>query len=108
MIKELIMETVSLPDGWEIKTLGEVCEVIAGQSPQSKFYNTNKEGLAFYQGKKEFTDKYIGKPTKWTTKITKKVYHLGASLKDLGKKRFAFSKIDKDSITIINSTLGLI
>lgn len=38
----------------------------------------------------------------------KEVYHLGASLKDLGKKWFAFSKMDKDSITIINSILGLI
>jgi hypothetical protein len=31
------------------------------------------------------------------------VYHIGASLKDLGKKWFAFSKMDKDSVTIINS-----
>ena len=30
------------------------------------------------------------------------VYHFGASLKDLGKKWFAFSKMDKDSVTIIN------
>lgn len=30
------------------------------------------------------------------------VYHLGASLKDLGKKWFAFSKIDKESITILS------
>lgn len=29
------------------------------------------------------------------------VYHFGASLKDLGKKWFAFSKIDKDSVTIL-------
>jgi len=58
-------------DDWEEVELGKVCEVIAGQSPESKFYNTNEEGLAFYQGKKEFTDKYIGQPTKWTTKITK-------------------------------------
>jgi hypothetical protein len=29
-------------------------------------------------------------------------YHFGASLKDLGKKWFAFSKMDKDSLTIIN------
>jgi len=28
----------------------------------------------------------------------KEVYHLGASLKDLGKKWFAFSKMDKDSL----------
>jgi len=28
------------------------------------------------------------------------VYHMGASLKDLGKKWFAFSKMEKDSVTI--------
>ena len=38
----------------------------------------------------------------------KEVYHLGASLKDLGKKWFAFSKIDKSSVTVINSILNLI
>ncbi|MCF6308806.1 MAG: hypothetical protein L3J09_12765 [Flavobacteriaceae bacterium] len=38
----------------------------------------------------------------------KEVYHLGASLKDLGKKWFVFSKMDKDSVTIINSILELI
>ncbi|MBK8806425.1 MAG: ORF6N domain-containing protein [Bacteroidales bacterium] len=32
------------------------------------------------------------------------IYHLGASLKDLGKKWFAFSKLDKSSVTsILNS-----
>lgn len=62
---------LSLPKGWEMRKLGEVCEVIAGQSPQSKYYNNNGEGLPFYQGKKEFTNKFIGTPTKWTTKITK-------------------------------------
>jgi len=30
------------------------------------------------------------------------VYHLGASLKDLGKKWFAFSKMDKDSLVILD------
>lgn len=54
--------------------IGEVCEVIAGQSPESKFYNKDKDGLPFYQGKKEFTDKYIGKPTTWTTKVTKEAF----------------------------------
>jgi len=38
----------------------------------------------------------------------KEVYHLGASLKDLGKKWFAFSKMDKSSVTVINSILDLI
>lgn len=36
------------------------------------------------------------------------VYHLGASLKDLGKKWFAFSKLDKSSVSILNSIAGLI
>ncbi len=33
----------------------------------------------------------------------KEVYHFGASLKDLGKKIFAFSKMDASSVTILNS-----
>lgn len=56
---------------WEVKKLGEVCEVIAGQSPEGKYYNNLGEGLPFYQGKKEFTDKYLGEPTTWTTNVTK-------------------------------------
>ena len=57
--------------GWEIKRIDQVCQVLAGQSPESKFYNKSSNGLPFYQGKKEFTDKFIGKPTTWTTKVTK-------------------------------------
>ena len=34
------------------------------------------------------------------------VYHIGASLKDLGKKWFAFSKMDKDSLVIFKK-LGI-
>lgn len=37
------------------------------------------------------------------------VYHLGASLKDLGRKWFAFSKMDKSSVeSIINSIKEMI
>ena len=54
-----------------LKIISEVCEVIAGQSPESKFYNKEGEGLPFYQGKKLFSDRFIGEPTTWTTKITK-------------------------------------
>jgi len=39
----------------------------------------------------------------------KEVYHIGASLKDLGSKWFAFSKMDKESVDgIINKISGLI
>jgi len=36
----------------------------------------------------------------------KEVYHIGASLKDLGKKWFAFSKFDKEAFKILDK-LGL-
>ncbi|KJJ83525.1 restriction modification system DNA specificity domain-containing protein [Candidatus Omnitrophus magneticus] len=55
----------------EEKKLGDICEVIAGQSPEGKYYNNSGKGLPFYQGKKEFTEKYLGVPTTWTTNITK-------------------------------------
>lgn len=53
------------------KKISDVCKVTAGQSPEGKFYNSEGKGLPFYQGKKEFTAKYIGKPTTWTTDVTK-------------------------------------
>jgi len=56
---------------WEVRKLGDVCDVISGQSPESKYYNINGQGLPFYQGKKEFGKRYISSPAKWTTKITK-------------------------------------
>ena len=49
---------------WEESTLGSVCKVIAGQSPKGSNYNDLGNGLPFYQGKKEFGDKYLGNPAK--------------------------------------------
>ncbi|MBD9360379.1 restriction endonuclease subunit S [Methylomonas sp. EbB] len=51
--------------------IGSYCEVIAGQSPEGKYYNADGNGMAFYQGKKDFGDKFIEAPTTWTTKSTK-------------------------------------
>jgi hypothetical protein len=34
------------------------------------------------------------------------VYHIGASLKDLGKKWFAFTKMEKESVENILSAIG--
>jgi type I restriction enzyme, S subunit len=57
--------------GWETKSIGDVCEVVAGQSPEGKFYNAEGNGLPFYQGKKDFGAKFIEAPTVWTTQTTK-------------------------------------
>lgn len=64
-----------MKSNWPIKKIGEVCEVIAGQSPEGKYYNKLGNGLPFYQGKKEFGEKFIGDPTTWTTNITKEALH---------------------------------
>ena len=40
------------------KNLGEVSEIIAGQSPPSSSYNNNNDGLPFFQGKVDFGDEY--------------------------------------------------
>jgi type I restriction enzyme S subunit len=57
--------------GWQIKQIGDLCEVIAGQSPEGKFYNAEGKGMPFYQGKKDFGEKFIEAPTTWTTQTTK-------------------------------------
>ncbi len=57
--------------GWQHKTIGELCVVIAGQSPEGSSYNTDGQGVPFFQGKKEFGEKFIGEPKTWTTEPTK-------------------------------------
>ena len=50
--------------------LGELSEIISGQSPKGEFIN-DSEGLEFHQGKKAFSDKFLldsGKRTEYTTK----------------------------------------
>jgi len=51
---------------WVEKRLGEVCEIVMGQSPDSKFYNQNKNGLPLIQGANDFE-----KINNYTTQITK-------------------------------------
>ena len=53
-----------LPKGWVWTTLEKISEIILGQSPPSSTYNTNGEGLPFYQGKLEF-GKLYPTPRKW-------------------------------------------
>ncbi len=55
---------------YPIYKLGDVAEIILGQSPESKSYNTKGEGLPFFQGKTEFTD-WFPIPNKWCTEPKK-------------------------------------
>ena len=37
-------------EGWERKRLGDIADIVMGQSPKSEFYNQKKDGLPFHQG----------------------------------------------------------
>ncbi len=58
-----------------IVKLKEIVEIIMGQSPKSEFYNTNREGLPFFQGCSEFRELYPV-PKKWCTKLLKIAYKM--------------------------------
>ena len=47
--------------------LSDIAIITMGQSPDGKTYNTDGNGMCFYQGKTEFGDLYIGEATTWTT-----------------------------------------
>jgi len=63
-----------MKEGWSMRKLGDVCRVIAGQSPEGKYYNGDQNGLPFYQGKKDFGEKFTREPKVWTSSITKRAY----------------------------------
>ena len=64
-----------LPQGWKWAKLGDVCEVILGQSPPSSTYRKIPEGLPFFQGKADFGD-ISPNPTTWCVE-PKKVAEAG-------------------------------
>ncbi len=49
---------MTLPDGWHIKPLAEVAQVVMGQSPDSKYYSEEEVGLPFLQGCAEFQGRH--------------------------------------------------
>lgn len=55
---------------WPLKTLASVTTITMGQSPPGESYNTDANGLPFFQGKAEFGEKF---PTvgKWCTAPTR-------------------------------------
>lgn len=55
---------------WEMKPLGDVAEVIMGQSPPGTTYNQHNDGTPLINGPTEFTDKFPIE-IQWTTQPTK-------------------------------------
>jgi type I restriction enzyme S subunit len=63
-------ELPEISESWVWTTLGDMSDIVLGQSPPSSTYNTNGEGLPFYQGKLEF-GKIYPIPQKWCTEPRK-------------------------------------
>lgn len=60
---------------WSTVELGDVADVVMGQSPPGDTYNENGEGLPFFQGKADFGERFPD-VRKWCT-APKKVAELG-------------------------------
>ena len=60
-----------IPNNWKWVRLGEVCDIIMGQSPDGNSVNTNNNGIEFHQGKSYFTNYYLDKSNYYTFKPTK-------------------------------------
>jgi type I restriction enzyme S subunit len=65
-----MMERWTLPEGWGWIRLGEVSQIIMGQSPPGNTYNNTGNGLPFFQGKADFGE-VQPIPRKWCTQPTK-------------------------------------
>ncbi|MCC6251792.1 MAG: restriction endonuclease subunit S [Bacteroidia bacterium] len=55
---------------WEMKKLGEVCEITMGQSPSSNSYNSIGNGIPLIQGNADIQNR-LTNPRNWTTEKTK-------------------------------------
>ncbi|MEY8303734.1 restriction endonuclease subunit S [Anaerosalibacter bizertensis] len=72
-MKEQLVPELRFPEfegEWEEKKLGEVCEIIMGQSPKSENYNDKEIGIPLIQGNADIKDRKT-KPQFYTSEITK-------------------------------------
>lgn len=47
-----------IPEGWEVTKLKEEFNILMGQSPPGRTYNEETVGLPFYQGRRDFGDRF--------------------------------------------------
>lgn len=59
-----------LPEGWTMKPLSELADMVMGQSPKSEFYNEAGEGLPFHQGVTNYGFRFA-EDTTFSSSVTK-------------------------------------
>lgn len=60
-----------VPHGWEVKRLGEIADIVMGQSPSSSNYNTKGLGFPLIQGNADIANRKTIKRI-YTTEVTKR------------------------------------
>lgn len=70
---ESVVNNLILNGDFPTKRLGDIAEIISGQSPRSINYNKNGDGWPLYQGKRDFGSMFTADPEVWTTEKTKVV-----------------------------------
>ena len=58
-----------VPEGWKCRRLIDLAEITMGQSPKSKFYNEDGDGMPFHQGVTNFGFRYVSHRTFCTKPI---------------------------------------
>lgn len=51
-------ELGSIPEGWKVGPVGDLFDLTAGQSPPGSTYNEVGEGIPFYQGRRDFGERF--------------------------------------------------
>ncbi|EPT8105641.1 TPA: restriction endonuclease subunit S [Streptococcus pyogenes] len=78
---------------WEEKELGDIVQIIMGQSPSSQNYTTNPSDYILVQGNADIKNGYVF-PRVWTTQITKQadkgdiILSVRAPVGDVGKTNY--------------------
>ena len=54
-------EVGEVPEGWEVKALGDCFDLTMGQSPPGSTYNDDGDGMPFFQGSTDFQFRYPDK-----------------------------------------------
>jgi type I restriction enzyme S subunit len=64
-------ELGEIPKGWEVGVLSNIANILMGQSPDGETYNTDNNGMIFYQGRTDFGYRFPSIST-YTTKPKRK------------------------------------
>ena len=68
--KGLLKKVFSNNKGWKSDKLGDICEIVMGQSPNSENYNNTNKGMPLIQGNADIFNRKTN-PKNYTTQITK-------------------------------------